>query len=53
MNNAFATTTKTDLIKYLHQVAFSPVKQTFLKAIKNEQFAKCLGLTEEAVKKYF
>ena len=34
-NNAFATTTKADLIKYLHQAAFSPVKQTFLKAIKN------------------
>ena len=51
-NNAFATTTKADLIKYLHQAAFSPVKQTFLKAIKNGQFATWPGLTEEAVKKY-
>ena len=51
-NNAYATTTKADLIKYLHQAAFSPVKKTWMKAIENGQFATWPGLTKEAVQKY-
>ena len=38
VNNAFHTTTKAELIKYLHQAAFSPVKATWKKAIKNGHF---------------
>lgn len=38
VNNVFHTTTKADLIKYLHQAAFSPVKATWKKAIENGHF---------------
>ena len=51
-NKAYATTTKADLIQYLHQAAFSPVKKTWMKAIENGQFATWPGLTKEAVQKY-
>ena len=34
VNNVFHTTTKAELIKYLHQAAFSPVKATWKKAIE-------------------
>ena len=51
-NNAYATTTKADLIQYLHQAAFSPVKKTWMNAIENGQFATWPGLTKEAVRKY-
>ena len=51
-NNAHATTTKADLIQYLHQAAFSPVKKTWIKAINNGQFATWPGLTKEAVQQY-
>ena len=35
VNNMFHTTMKAELIKYLHQAAFSPVKATWKKAIEN------------------
>ena len=38
VNNVFHTTTKAELIKYLHQAAFSSVKATWKKAIENGQF---------------
>ena len=52
VNNAFHTTTKAELIKYLHQAAFSPVKATWKKAIENGHFTTWPGLTVEAVEKY-
>ena len=52
MNNAFHTTTKAELIKYLHQTAFSLVKATWKKAIENGHFTTWPGLTSEAVEKY-
>ena len=51
-NNVFHTTTKAELIKYLHQAAFSPVKATWKKAIENGHFTTWPGLTTEAVEKY-
>ena len=51
-NNVFHTTTKAELIKYLHQAAFSPVKATWKKAIENGHFTTWPGLTPEAVEKY-
>jgi len=35
-NNAFVTTSKAALIRYLHQALFSPTKTTLLKAIRNQ-----------------
>ena len=52
VNNVFHTTTKAELIKYLHQAAFSPVKATWKKAIANGHFTTWPGLTVEAVEKY-
>ena len=51
-NNVFHTMTKAELIKYLHQAAFSPVKATWKKAIENGHFTTWPGLTPEAVEKY-
>ena len=34
-NNVYHTTTKAELIKYLHQAAFSPVKATRKQVIEN------------------
>ena len=50
--NTYAITSKAALIKYLHQAAFSPPKQTLLKAINNKQFSTWPGLTPRAVQKY-
>ena len=52
VNNVFHTTTKAELIKYLHQAAFSPVKATWKKAIEKGHFATWPGITVEAVDKY-
>ena len=38
VNNVFHTTTRAELIKYLHQAAFSPVKATWKKVIENGHF---------------
>ena len=40
------------MIQYLHQVAFSPVKQMWIKAMDNGKFTTWPGLTTEAVRKY-
>ena len=52
VNNAFHTTTKAELIKYLHQATFSPVKATWKKAMENGQFVTWPGLTAGAVEKH-
>ena len=44
--------TKVDLIQYLHAACFSPAPDTFIKAIKNNQFTTWPGLTANLVKKH-
>ena len=44
--------TKEDIIKLLHASLFSPVKSTWLKAIKNEQFVTWLGINTTDVAKH-
>jgi hypothetical protein len=41
-----------ELINYLHAACFSPVKSTWIAAIKNGNFTSWPGLTERAVEKY-
>jgi hypothetical protein len=41
-----------DLINYLHAACFSPVKSTWITAIKNGNFSSWPGLTEHAVEKH-
>ena len=48
-NNVYHATTKSELMKYLHQAAFSLVKATWKKAIENGQLSTWPGLTVEAV----
>jgi hypothetical protein len=43
--------TNIDLVTYLHAACFSPVKSTFLRAIKNNHFTTWPGLTPEIVNK--
>ena len=51
-NSVVNTSTKTDLITFLHAAAFSPVPSTFIKAIKHGHFATWPGLTPDAVRKH-
>eukprot|EP00970_Alexandrium_tamarense_P017799 scaffold11398_cov137-Alexandrium_tamarense.AAC.1 len=51
-NNAYTMTSKSELIKFLHQCAFSPTIPTWIKAIDNGQFSSWPGLTSAAVRKY-
>jgi hypothetical protein len=41
-----------DLINYLHAACFSPVKSTWIKAIKNGNFSSWPGLNEHTVEKH-
>jgi hypothetical protein len=50
-NHAHETSNLKELINYLHATAFSPVKSTWIKAIKNGIFSSWKGLTEHAVEK--
>jgi hypothetical protein len=53
-NSAHQTTTISTLIEFLRATAFSPVKSTWIKAIKRGFFQSWPGLTTTAVtKKYF
>jgi hypothetical protein len=51
-NHAHANNNQKDLINYLHAACFSPVKSTWITAIKNGNFLSCPGLTEHAVEKH-
>jgi hypothetical protein len=42
-----------DLINYLHAACFSPVKSTWIKAMKNGNFSSWPGLNEHNVEKYW
>ena len=48
--NTYDIKYKVSLIKYLHQAAFSPPKQTLLKAINDKQFSTWPEFTYQAVK---
>jgi hypothetical protein len=50
--HAHETSNLKELINYLYATAFSPVKSTRIKAIKNRNFASWPGLTEHAVEKH-
>jgi hypothetical protein len=51
-NHAHDTNNQKDLIHYLHAACFSPVKSTWIKAIKNGNFSSWPGLNEQNVEKY-
>jgi hypothetical protein len=51
-NHAHDNNNQKDLINYLHAACFSPVKSTWIKAIKNGKFSSWPGLNEHIVEKY-
>jgi hypothetical protein len=51
-NNAHDNNNQKDLISYLHDACFSPVKSTWITAIKNGNFSSWPGLTDHAVEKH-
>ena len=52
MNNVYEITKTKDLVKFLHAAAGFPVMDTWVKAIRNNQFATWPGLTSEIVYKH-
>jgi hypothetical protein len=51
-NHAHTNNNQKYLINYLHAACFSPVKSTWITAIKNGNFLSWPGLTEHAVEKH-
>jgi hypothetical protein len=51
-NHAHNNNNQKDLINYLHAACLSPVKSTWITAIKNGNFLSWPGLTEHAVEKH-
>jgi hypothetical protein len=51
-NHAHDNSNQKYLINYLHAVCFSPVKSTWIAAIKNGHFTSWTGLTEHVVEKH-
>jgi hypothetical protein len=51
-NHAHDNSNQKYLINYLHAACFSPVKSTWITAIKNGHFTSWPGLTEHAVEKH-
>jgi hypothetical protein len=51
-NHAHDNNTQKDLINYLHAACFSPVKSTWIKAIKNGNFSSWPRLNEHTVDKH-
>jgi hypothetical protein len=51
-NHAHDKSNQKELINYLHAACFSPVKSTWITAIKNGHFTLWPGLTEHAVERY-
>jgi hypothetical protein len=51
-NHAHDNNNQKDLINYLHAACFSPVKSTWIAAIKNGFFSSWPGLNEHTVEKY-
>ena len=51
-NNVHALSTKSDIVKYLHQSAFIPVVSTWTAAITSGFFTTGPGLTSALVRKH-
>jgi hypothetical protein len=51
-NHAHDTSNQKQLIHYLHAACFSPVKYTWIAAIKNDNFTPWPGLTARVVEKH-
>jgi hypothetical protein len=51
-NHAHDNSNQEDLINYLHAACLSPVKSTWITAIKKGNFSSWPGLTENAVEKH-
>jgi hypothetical protein len=51
-NHAHDNNNQKYVVSYLHAACFSPVKSTWITAIKNGNFTSWLGLTEHAVEKH-
>jgi hypothetical protein len=51
--NVYKLKTKPELVQYYHAAAGFPTKPSWLKAIKNNQYASWPGLTWEAVNNHF
>jgi hypothetical protein len=51
-NHAHDTSNQKELINYVRGAGFSPVKSTWISAIKNGNFTSWPGLTEQSVDKY-
>ena len=53
VHSVYELKTQPELVRYLHAAAGFPTKPTWLKAIRNKQFASWPGLTLEAVRRHF
>jgi hypothetical protein len=53
IHNVYELKTQPELVGYYHAAAGFPTKPSWLKAIKNKQYASWPGLTWEAVNKHF
>jgi hypothetical protein len=51
--NIYELKTQPKLVQYLHAAARLPTKPTWLREVKNRQFASWTGLTPEAIAKHF
>ncbi len=53
IHNVYELKTQPELVQYYHATAGFPMKPTWLKAIKNMQFASWPGLTGDAVNRHY
>jgi hypothetical protein len=53
IHNVYKLKTQPELVRYLHACAGFPTKPSWIKAIKNRQYASWPGLTIKAAAKYF
>ena len=53
IRNVYELKTQPEVVQYLHACAGFPTKPSWIKAIKNRQYASWPGLTVQAVVKYF
>jgi hypothetical protein len=51
-NHAHDNNNQKDLLNYLHDACFSPVKSTWIKAIKHGNLSSWPGLNEHSIEKY-
>jgi hypothetical protein len=53
IHNVYKLKTQPELVQYYHAAAGFPTKPSWLKAIKNKQYASWLGLTWQAANKHY